>query len=199
MDESFISDFIDYQKAIKNLSQNTIKAYKTDILQFLRFLKSEGLSNPVLIDVTHLNIRSFLAYLRSKDISKRTIARKLSTIRIFYRYLAAEGLVHENVAKAVNSPKLPKKLPLFLYPEEIEKLFSIPKSDKFGIRDKAIMELLYATGMRVGELVSLKIQDINFGPNYIVVFGKGSKERVVFFGRKAAESLEEYLKKADLF
>ena len=105
----------------------------------------------------------------------------------------------ENVAKSVNAPKTSKKLPLFLYPMEIEALLSAPKNDVLGIRDRAIMELLYATGMRVGELTLLKTNDINFGPNYIIVFGKGSKERVVFFGQKAAECLEEYFKKSRPF
>ena len=113
--------------------------------------------------------------------------------------MAIEGLMKENVAKLINAPKTSKKLPLFLYPREIEALLSAPKHDILGIRDRAIMELMYASGIRVGELVSIKINDINFGSNYIIVFGKGSKERVVFFGRKAAESLEEYLKESRPF
>ncbi|NLU10924.1 MAG: tyrosine recombinase XerC [Tepidanaerobacter acetatoxydans] len=199
MDEALIDSFIDYLRATKTESQNTIKAYSEDLSQFLEYLKQKKLSEPILINATHLHIRGFLAYLQEKKISKRTTARKLSTLRSFYKYLVVEGFVQENIAKSISTPKTSKKLPLFLYPGEIEALLSAPKNDVLGIRDKAIMELLYATGMRVGELVLLKTSDINFGSNYIIVFGKGSKERVVFFGQKAEESLEKYLKESRPF
>ncbi len=195
MDDTMLIDsFVNYLRATKTRSQNTTKAYAKDLLQFLEYLKQKKLSEPILLNVNHLHIRGFLAHLRNRKLSKETVARKLSTLRSFYKYLRTEGLIEQNVAKAVHAPKTSKKLPLFLYPQEIEALLSAPKNDILGIRDKAIMELLYATGMRVGELVSLKVNDINFGANYIIVFGKGSKERIVFFGQKAAESLEKYLK-----
>ncbi|AEE91358.1 Tyrosine recombinase XerC [Tepidanaerobacter acetatoxydans Re1] len=199
MDEALIDSFIDYLRATKTASQNTIKAYSEDLSQFLEYLKQKKLSEPILVNATHLHIRGFLAYLQEKKISKRTAARKLSALRSFYKYLVVEGFVQENIAKSISTPKTSKKLPLFLYPGEIEVLLSAPKNDVLGIRDKAIMELLYATGMRVGELVLLKTSDINFGSNYIIVFGKGSKERVVFFGQKAEESLEKYLKESRPF
>jgi len=199
MDEVLIDSFIDYLRATKTESQNTIKAYSEDLSQFLEYLKQKKLSEPILVNATHLHIRGFLAYLQEKKISKRTAARKLSTLRSFYKYLAVEGFVQENIAKSISTPKTSKKLPLFLYPGEIEALLSAPENDVLGIRDKAIMELLYATGMRVGELVLLKTNDINFGSNYIIVFGKGSKERVVFFGQKAEESLDKYLKESRPF
>lgn len=196
MDDTLIDSFINYLRATKTKSENTTKAYAEDLSQFLEYLKQKKLSEPVLININHLHIRGFLAHLRDRKLSRRTVARKLSTLRSFYKYLTVEGLTKQNIAKAVHAPKTSKKLPLFLYPQEIETLLSAPKRDILGIRDKAIMELLYATGMRVGELVLIKTSDINFGANYIIVFGKGSKERVVFFGRKAAESLEEYLRKS---
>jgi len=196
MDDTLIDSFINYLRATKTKSENTTKAYAEDLSQFLEYLKQKKLSEPVLININHLHIRGFLAHLRDRKLSRRTVARKLSTLRSFYKYLTVEGLIKQNIAKAVHAPKTSKKLPLFLYPQEIEALLSAPKRDILGIRDKAIMELLYATGMRVGELVLIKTSDINFGANYIIVFGKGSKERVVFFGRKAAESLEEYLRKS---
>ncbi|MGI5859823.1 MAG: tyrosine recombinase XerC [Tepidanaerobacteraceae bacterium] len=199
MDEALIHSFINYLRATKTKSRNTTRAYEEDLSQFLEYLKQKKLSEPVFVNINHLHIRGFLAYLRDRGLSKRTIARKLSALRSFYKYLAIEGLMKENVAKLINAPKTSKKLPLFLYPREIEALLSAPKHDILGIRDRAIMELMYASGIRVGELVSIKINDINFGSNYIIVFGKGSKERVVFFGRKAAESLEEYLKESRPF
>jgi len=199
MDDQLIDNFLNYLRVTKAKSENTTKAYAEDLAQFLEYLKQKKLSEPVLLNINHLHIRGFLAQLRDRELSKRTIARKLSTLRSFYKYLTMEGLIKQNVAKAVHAPKTSKKLPLFLYPQEIEALLSAPKKDILGIRDRAIIELLYATGMRVGELVSLKTSDINFGANYIIVFGKGSKERIVFFGQKAAESLEEYLKKSRPF
>ncbi|NLZ53267.1 MAG: tyrosine recombinase XerC [Thermoanaerobacteraceae bacterium] len=196
MDDALIDSFINYLRATKTKSENTIKAYAEDLLQFLEYLKQKKLSEPVLTNINHLHIRGFLAHLNEKKLSKRTVARKLSTLRSFYKYITVEGLIKQNIAKAVHAPKTSKRLPLFLYPQEIEALLSAPNNDVLGIRDRAIMELLYATGMRVGELVLLKTSDINFGANYIIVFGKGSKERVVFFGQKAAECLEEYLRKS---
>lgn len=196
MDDQLIDSFLNYLRATKAKSENTTKAYAEDLFQFLEYLKQRKLSEPVLLNINHLHIRGFLAHLRDRELSKRTVARKLSTLRSFYKYLIVEGFTKENVAKMVQAPKTSKRLPLFLYPQEIERLLSAPKKDILGIRDRAILELLYATGMRVGELVALKIGDINFGANYIIVFGKGSKERIVFFGQKAAESLDEYLIKS---
>jgi len=196
MDDQLIDSFINYLRATKTKSENTTKAYAEDLSQFLEYLKQIELSEPILLNINHLHIRGFLAYLKNKELSKRTVARKLSTLRSFYKYLTVQGLIKDNIAKSVHAPKVSKKLPLFLYPHEIELLLEAPKNDVFGIRDKAILELLYATGMRVGELVSLKTSDINFGANYIIVFGKGSKERIVFFGRKASESLEMYMRKS---
>jgi len=199
MDDTLIDSFLNYLRATKTKSENTTKAYAKDLSQFLEYLKQKKLSEPVLLNINHLHIRGFLSYLRDRKLSKRTVARKLSTLRSFYKYLAVEGLIKQNIAKTVHAPKTSKRLPLFLYPQEIEALLLAPKNDILGIRDRAILELLYATGMRVGELVLLKTKDINFGANYIIVFGKGSKERVVFFGQKAAESLDEYLRKSRPF
>ncbi|ADL07848.1 tyrosine recombinase XerC [Thermosediminibacter oceani] len=197
MENHAIDSFLTYISAAKNQSPNTLKAYANDLGQFIEYLEQNKISKTkTLNDITHLDIRGFLAYLKESGASKKTIARKLSAIRSFFRYLSTEGLVSEDPTKMVQGMKLPKKLPLFLYPAEIEALLSAPGQDVLGIRDRAIMELLYATGMRVSELVSLKLKDVNLGANFIIVFGKGSKERVVFFGSKAAESLEEYLRKS---
>jgi len=192
--ESLIDGFLDYLKITKKNSQLTIKSYAEDLAQFMEYLKEKKISE--LAQVDHLTIRGFLTILNEKQLSKRTISRKLSALRSFFRYLTQEGIVKENSAFLIKGMKLPKTLPLFLYPREVEALLSMPKQDILGIRDKAILELLYATGMRVSELVSLKVNDLNMGSNYIIVFGKGSRERVVFYGKKAAEAIELYLKKS---
>jgi len=199
MDEPLIESFLTYLKATKTASQNTVRAYTTDLFQFLEYLKQKKLSEPVLLNANYIHIRGFFALLREGEISKKTIARKLSVLRSFYKYMVIEGHLEENIAKMVNTPKIGKRLPLFLYTKEIEALLSAPENDTLGIRNRAIMELLYATGMRVSELVSLKTSDVNFGSNYIIVLGKGSKERIVFFGKKAGESLEEYLTRSRPF
>lgn len=199
MDEALIDSFLNFLRATKTDSDNTIKAYAEDLLQFREYLKQRKVSEPVFSKVTHITIRGFLGDLNEKQFSKRSIARKLSTLRSFFKYLVIEGILQENVAKLVSSPKPSKRLPQFLYPNEVEALLEAPENNTLGLRNKAMLELLYATGMRVGELVSIKVNDVNLGPNYIIVFGKGSRERVVFFGRKAANSIEIYLKKSRPF
>lgn len=196
MGEALIDDFLIHYKALKNESDNTIRAYANDLVQFHEYLKKTKISEPVFKNVKRTHIRGFLAHLRKKRLSRRTIARKLSAIRSFYKYLVIEGVVDRNIAADVITPKQSKKLPLFLYPKEIEILLSQPKNDVLGIRDRAILELLYATGVRVGELVSIKISDLNLGVNCIIVYGKGSRERVVFFGEKAEQSIDDYLRKS---
>lgn len=199
MDEALIDSFLSYLKGVKNESNNTIKSYAEDLNQFLEYLKQNKISEPVFKSVDYPVLRGFLAHLNERQLSKRTVARKASAIRTFFRYLVTEGVIQENAALSLKGIKLPKKLPVFLYPPEIEALLSGPADDVLGIRDRAVIELLYATGMRVGELVSLKLKDLNMGTDFIIVFGKGSRERVVFFGSKAAASLEEYLKKSRPF
>ncbi|MCG0274599.1 MAG: tyrosine recombinase XerC [Thermosediminibacteraceae bacterium] len=197
MEYDAVDSFLNYIRAAKNQSENTLKAYANDLGQFLEYLEQNKISETMTLkDVTHLDIRGFLAYLKEKGVDKKTIARKLSALRSFFKYLSSEGLVTEDPTRIIQGMKLPKKLPLFLYPAEIEALLSAPGKDVLGIRDKALMELLYATGVRVSELVSIKLKDVNMGANFIIVYGKGSRERVVFFGSKAAESLDEYLKKS---
>ena len=192
--ESLIYGFLEYLKITKKNSKYTIKSYAEDLFQFMEYLKEKKISELTQID--HLTIRGFLTILKEKELSRRTISRKLSAIRSFFRYLTQEGIIAENPALLIKGMKIPKTLPVFLYPREIEILLSIPKQDVLGIRDKAILELLYATGMRVSELVSLKVGDLNMSSNHIIVFGKGSRERVVFFGKKAAEAVDLYLKKS---
>lgn len=186
--------YLDYIKATKSDAENTVKAYAGDLAQFVEYLEGIGIQSPMLLGVTRSHLRGFLAALSEKQLSKRTIARKLSAIRGLYKYMIVGGYIKENVAQNVRAPKHTKKLPVFLYPDEVELLLNAPLKDVLGIRDRAVMETLYATGMRVGELISLRLSDLNLGSNYFIVFGKGSRERVVFFGNKAAESIVKYLK-----
>ncbi|NLC63690.1 MAG: tyrosine recombinase XerC [Thermoanaerobacterales bacterium] len=198
-EDLLIDKFLRYISVTKNKSKNTVKAYGKDLIQFLEYLKEIKISEPIFHNVERKDIRGFLFYLKEKQLKKKTMSRKLSAIRSFFKYLTAEGILKENIASSAFAPKLPKNLPVFLYPKEIELLLSVQPNNVLGIRDKAILELLYATGLRVGEVVSLKTSDINFVSNYIIVLGKGSRERVVFFGRKAQLALEKYLRESRPF
>ncbi|MDD2498406.1 MAG: tyrosine recombinase, partial [Desulfitobacteriaceae bacterium] len=153
----------------------------------------KDLSQVDAAQVDHLTVRRFLAKLQAKGLSKSTMARKLAALRSFYRYLAREEIVKVNPMLNVHTPKMDKRLPKFLYYKEIEALLNAPDSTSQGERDKAILEVIYGGGLRVGELEGLNIVDIDFSLGYARVFGKGSKERVVPLGGAALRALRQYL------
>ena len=187
-----INNFTDYLKYQKNASTHTIKNYKFDLYRFKKFLEEKNIS---LNDVDNVIIRGFMADCFKKEESKSTIARRLAAIRSFFQYLVRQGKIMDNPAKIVSTPKQEKKMPSFLTEEEIMHLLdSIKPSTPLEARDKAILELFYATGIRLSELVSLNLEDVNLKEQLIRVKGKGKKERVVPFGRMAAQSLNNYLK-----
>ena len=156
-----------------------------------RFLKVEKVASPSAVD--HMALRKFMAYLRRQEYSKGTIARKLSSIRSFYRFLCQEGVTDTNPAKAVRTPKLDRKLPHFLDSSEVVKLLESPDTDQLqGLRDRAILELLYSTGMRVSELVGLDFEDLDTWGEVVRARGKGKKERLAPVGRPAMNALKAY-------
>ncbi len=186
--ESF-ADFLQYQK---NASSYTIKNYKIDLYKFSKYLEGKNIN---LRDVDNIVIRGFMAECFKKSESKSTIARRLAAIRSFFQYLVRKGKIQDNPAKIVSSPKQGKKVPSFLSEQEITRFLDrISSTTPLEARDKAIFELLYATGMRLGELVSLNLEDINLREQLVRVKGKGKKERIVPFGRLAAQSLAHYLR-----
>lgn len=194
--EYLIDSFLSFLKG-KNRSENTLKAYAEDLLQFMEYLKEKKISDiESFKNIDYILIRGFLANLREKGFEKRTIARKISAIRAFYKYLVTEEVITSDPTLHIQGMKLPKKLPEFLYPVEICELLSSPDDSCLGLRDKAILELLYATGIRVGEITNLKLKDLDMENKILYILGKGSKERIVFFGEKAKESLENYLKRS---
>lgn len=193
----YLDHFLVYLKIEKNASINTVKSYSTDIIQFLNFLndiKGIKIESPNKKEISHTVIREYLGALYKNKYSKRTITRKLAAIRSFYKFLCREGFVERNPALQVYTPKVEKNIPDFLYLPEIESLLNSPEESIIGMRDKAVMELLYATGIRVGELVGLNCCDVDIESGIITVFGKGAKERIVPFGKQAAASMERYLK-----
>ena len=185
-----VQEFITYLEIERNVSEYTVKAYSSDIKQFLEFLKSD---KEELEKITHRTIRKFLAHLQNKAYSNKSIGRKLATIRSFFKFLVREGYQKTNPTLAVSTPKTNKKLPEFLTVENMIKLIEKPdENNALGIRDRAIFETLYSTGIRVGELTSLNIYDIDFGGGTIKVKGKGNKERIVPIGDTALDVINKY-------
>ncbi|MCX5678395.1 MAG: tyrosine recombinase XerC [Candidatus Omnitrophica bacterium] len=192
--QRYIDKFMNYLKVEKNASEHTIINYTIDLNVFKAFLGDKEIET-----VDHLALRRYLAELRAKNYSKRTVARKLASLRSFFRFLFREGHIKKNPITAVLTPKLDKKLPVFLDTAKIDRLLSAPTDkDLAGLRDRALLETLYSTGIRVSELVGLDLSDIDFISGVIKVLGKGHKERVVPIGEPALAAIRKYVdKKAD--
>jgi len=174
------------------MSAYTVRNYTTDLLDFFNFLRAKDISS--LKEVDRLTLRDYLSHLMKHGFVKASIARKLSAIRSFYRYLLREGVISTSPAATTSSPKLDKRLPSFLTIEEVKRLLEAPDlSTPQGQRDRALLELLYASGLRVSELAQLNLEQINLDTREIRVWGKGAKERVVLMGKPAAEALTTYL------
>jgi integrase/recombinase XerD len=175
----------------QGLARNTVEAYRRDLLQLADFLESKR----VLAwgEVEPIHVRAYLSYLRKRGLSVRTVARRVVTLRRLYRFLETEGRVSTSPLPSLHLSPGPRKLPQALSGDDLRKLLSQPDAaTPLGSRDRAMLELLYATGLRVSELVSLRTQQIDFQGNYLTVKGKGSKVRAVPFGKWAREKLLEY-------
>ena len=184
--------YLDYLKYQKNYSEYTINNYKHDIIEYLEYLSSENLE---FKSIEYSDIRFYLMYLKdTKKDDNTSINRKLSSLRGFYKYMANEGIVRSNVFSLVNGPKRSKKLPRYFEYNELEELFKVPDTrTPLGQRDSLILEMLYATGVRVGELVNIKVGDIDLGRRNIIILGKGNKERFVTYGEYCEDILKTYL------
>jgi integrase/recombinase XerC len=190
--EKLKDQFLDYLLVEKNASPHTIFNYSKDIDQFVAFLKRERIQS--FPDVTYLMVRSYLAELQKNEYAKRSVTRKLSALRSLYAYLLREEHIQASPFHSIRTPKLDKKLPKFMYLEEMEELLQLPDvTSSLGQRDMAILESLYASGMRVSELVGLNIPSIDTELGVALVFGKGAKERYVPLGDHAIAALKHYL------
>lgn len=186
--ERYIEDFIRSLKAERDISRHTEKAYINDLQEFITFVDKSPQ------DIDNLDIRTFLASLHQKKLKKTSISRKLASIRSFFKYLHREGVVRKNPARLVSSPRLPKTLPRFLSMDDVFSLMDAPKGETFKTtRDKAILELLYSSGLRVSELASLDMADLDIKEGLVRVKGKGKKERIVPIGSKALDAIKNYL------
>ncbi len=186
---SHIDAFLRYLETEKNHSEHTVLNYRLDLEAFFAFLGNDDVKA-----VDYPVLRRFLAEMKGKSLKARSVARKLSTLRSFFRYLQREGVVSKNPATLMQTPKLDKVLPHFLTEQDAVKLLESPETDAVSdLRDKAIIETLYSTGMRVSELVGLDQRDVDLIGNIIKAKGKGKKERMVPVGEKACAAIQAYL------
>ena len=203
--EQLIEQFLEHLRYERNVSAHTLRNYASDLEQFVNHIapadpKSGARRFPELKNVDHLTIREWLAELHSAQKKKASIARKLAALRTFCQFLVREGLLESNPAKLVSTPRLEKKLPKHLSIEEAIKFIETPDTNTdLGKRDRAMLELMYATGVRVAELTTLNLADIDFRNQLIRVTGKRRKQRIVPFGDPAANAIRDYLKVRDKF
>ena len=190
--DHIIRSFLDSLYIEKGLSKNTVSSYKNDISSFLSWLNKKQINYQ---QVSGKNINEFISNLFNSGLKSSSINRKISSIKHFYLFLSKKKIIKYSPADEIETPKQEKYLPISMSEDEVERLLSSPNSNRIiERRDKAMIEILYATGMRISELVNLKLTDVDFNRSVLKVFGKGSKERLVPYGEKAAEALDIYLR-----
>src|SRR5258705_7166427 len=203
--EQLLIQFLEHLRYERNLSEHTLRNYESDLQQFYDYLapaqpQTGKRTEPALAAIDHITVREWLATLHAAHKQKASIARKLAALRTFFQFLVREGMLELNHAKLVSTPRLEKKLPKHLSVEDAIRFIESPDTDTdLGKRDRAILELLYATGVRVSELTKLDLHDIDFRNKLIRVSGKRRKERIVPFGDVAQEALQNYLEGREKF
>lgn len=194
---TFLWQFLRFLQVEKNASPHTIAAYESDVQQFFAFLhRFYRTAQPDLRQVTPSVIRVYLAELQRQGQSRTTIARHMASLRSFCRYLCRRDVLASNPFKLIHSPKLARRLPVFLEVPEVAALLALPDGSVLGLRDRALLELIYASGLRVSEAVGLKLSDVDSEQRTVLVFGKGAKERIVPVGRVAMAAIRRYLEQA---
>ena len=193
--EQLLDHFLHYIVVEKGLSKNTVDAYSHGLNRFLDYLKKKGIQK--ISGVSKLDVRAFLLTLKKQGLSTKSVVRNLAAIRTLFHFLIQEEILETNPIEELESPKLPKTLPEILTLKEVEQLLEQPNPQTpMGIRDRAMLEVLYATGMRVSELTQLPMNQVNLEAGYVRVFGKGSKERIIPIGNEAMKWVALYLKVA---
>ncbi len=190
-----IDEFLKIQKA-KYFSENTIIAYQRDLIQFQKFVTKYFEDGDIkLDDISRLFLRDFLRHLSINGRNNRTLARKVTTLKSYFQFCTKNNFISKNPAEKLKIPKFEKKLPKYFSEKEMSELFTIPDlTTKFGIRNRAILEIIYSCGMRISEVANCKISWINLDSNLVQIVGKGNKERIVPVGKKAKIALRNYLK-----
>jgi integrase/recombinase XerD len=192
--EADVRAFLSYLRAEKGLADNTIKSYRRDMLKFVEFLDK---GNPQTADICRSDVVDFMKMLYKRRLDSRSVARHVVTVRHFFRFALLEGLMKEDPAATIESPKFRQNLPHFLSFKEVERLLAQPDvSSTIGLRDKAMIELMYSTGIRVSELTGIQVGDLQLDAGCLRCVGKGNKERLVPVGKQAISVVEAYLKKS---
>ncbi|ACS80013.1 MULTISPECIES: site-specific tyrosine recombinase XerD [Maridesulfovibrio] len=188
----WIDRYLEYLLIERGLSENSLSGYLSDLESFQSFLEDRSAK---IEDATSQTLLLYLTYLRSKALKSTSLARHLSSLRGFFAFCTSRGFIKEDPATLLENPKLPRKIPEFLSPEEIGRMLALPKlTEKLGFRDRTMLELLYAAGMRVSELINLNIEDFDPQTGVLIIFGKGSKERLVPIHYVAQNFLNQYIK-----
>lgn len=189
-----VEEFLNYLSTERGLAENTISAYRRDLNKYSKYLERNGVKS--FNATKRNNITNFMHYLKDKGLNSNSIARALVAIKVLYRFLVNERYLKEDVTGVLSLPKLWRRLPEVLRVEEVDKLLQAPNLKTWvGIRDRASLELMYATGMRVSEIANLKLNDLNLDMGFVKCIGKGQKERIVPLGTYASEALKRYINK----
>ena len=189
MDIQVLSEYLEYLEIEKGLSENTIQAYRNDLSKFIDFCETDDLNK-----ISRTTLNSYILKLREESFNPKSVVRKIASLRGFFKWLYANEYISQNPAQMIEQPKLPKKLPKVVTVEEITKILN----SGLNQTQEVIVELLYGCGLRVSELVNLKLNNIDINSRYIQCYGKGSKERIVPFGHKALDAIKKYMKLRDL-
>ena len=186
--DKYVEDFINYLEYERNYSNNTVIAYKNNISKFIDYINMD------IKNVDYDTVRKYISYLYEQKYQAKSISRMISSLRSFFKYLKINHIINNNPMTLISNPKVEKKLPKYLTINEVESILNAPNmNDKVGIRDAFILELLYVSGIRVSELVNIKVNDIELSENRIKILGKGSKERYVLYGSRCKELLNKYM------
>ncbi|MGI6212741.1 MAG: tyrosine recombinase [Anaerovoracaceae bacterium] len=186
-----IDDFLKYLQEEKEMSLNTIEAYKKDVIAFQNYLNEEGINDPTM--ATNTAIIAYLVELKNEGKAKSTVNRKLASIRSFYRYLMKNGLIDQNPTEDIKSPKIARKKIQYLSIPEVNKLLEMPDDSVKGKRDRAMLEVLYATGIRVSEIIEMRKKDVNLELGFVTCTGNHGKARIVPMGRPAIRATRDYM------
>ncbi|MBN2012703.1 site-specific tyrosine recombinase XerD [candidate division KSB1 bacterium] len=190
--DQYLDDFVNFMAVERNLAANTIEAYSTDLVDYIEFMSKKQVQTPDVIQTEHLS--QYIVYMHKTKLSSFSIARKLSAIRMFHRFLQGEGYAQQNPAENISMPKLSQRLPIVLDQLEMERLLEQPDpSSILGLRDRAMLEFAYATGVRVSELIHLTIPDLLLDDGLVRIFGKGSRIRIVPVGENAIDWINSYV------
>lgn len=194
--ENLLEEFLDFLEFEKKYSENTVSNYRIDLEKFLNYVYNNGTN---FKEMNYSSVSDYLIYLKKSNLSKSSINRHLSSLRSFYKYLLKKGITKNNPFTLLKGPKMEKKLPKYLKYDEFLELIDVCDNTALGIRNRLILELLFASGIRVSELINIKLDDISQNSREIKIFGKGKKERIVYYNKVCASVLENYLNNSRLF